>query len=137
MRIREAAELLGVSDDTVRRWIDHGLLPASQDESGRKVIAGDVLAEFSRTKAPARPPNPLGVGSSARNRFVGLVTKVLIDKVMAQVELQCGPFTVVSLMSAEAARELKLEPGSVAVAVVKATTVIVETPGTGETLASA
>ena len=67
--------------------------------------------------------------SSARNRFTGLVTKVLIDGVMAQVEMKCGPFNVVSLMSADAARELKLEPGSVAVAVVKATTVIVETPG--------
>ncbi|EUA34838.1 molybdenum-pterin binding domain protein [Mycobacterium xenopi 3993] len=68
------------------------------------------------------------MASSARNRFVGLVTKVITDKVMAQVEMQCGPFTVVSLMSSEAAHELKLEPGSVAVAVVKATNVIVETP---------
>jgi molybdopterin-binding protein len=69
------------------------------------------------------------VGSSARNRFTGLVTKVVADTVMAQVELQCGPFTVVSLMSSEAVRELGLQPGSLAVAVVKATTVIVETPG--------
>ena len=127
LRIREAAALLGVSDDTVRRWIDRGTLPATRDESGRKVIAGDVLAEFCRTKAPASPPNPLAIGSSARNRFVGLVTKVVSDKVMSHVEMQCGPFTVVSLMSTEAARELKLEPGKVAVAVVKATTVIVET----------
>lgn len=131
MRIREAAELLGVSDDTVRRWIDQGALPVSQDKSGRKVIAGDALAEFARTNARSLPPNPLGVGSSARNRFVGLVTKLVTDKVMTQVEMQCGPFTVVSLMSTEAARELKLEPGSVAVAVVKATTVIVETPEDG------
>ena len=128
LRIREAAELLGVSDDTVRRWVDHGALPVSQDQSGRKVIAGDVLAEFWRTKVPPLPPNPLGVGSSARNRFVGLVTKVVSDKVMTHVEMQCGPFTVVSLMTTEAAQELKLEPGSVAVAVVKATNVIVETP---------
>jgi molybdopterin-binding protein len=128
MRIREAAELLGVSDDTVRRWIDQGSLSVSRDQSGRKVIAGDELAEFWRTNARPLPANPLGVGSSARNRFVGLVTRVVSDKVMAQVEMQCGPFTVVSLMSTEAARELKLEPGSVAVAVVKATTVIVETP---------
>lgn len=128
LRIRQAAELLGVSDDTVRRWIDHGALPVSQDKSGRKVIAGDVLAEFWRTKAPPLPPNPLGVGSSARNRFVGLVTKVVSDKVMTHVEMQCGPFTVVSLMSTEAAQELKLEPGTVAVAVVKSTNVIVETP---------
>jgi molybdopterin-binding protein len=128
IRIREAAELLGVSDDTVRRWIDHGSLSATQDDSGRKVIAGDVLAEFARTNAAPVPQDPLGVASSARNRFVGLVTKVVTDKVMAHVEMQCGPFVVVSLMSADAVRELKLEPGSVAVAVVKATTVIVETP---------
>jgi molybdopterin-binding protein len=129
LRIREAAEMLGVSDDTVRRWIDHGALSASRDQSDRKVIDGGVLAEFWRTKRPPLPPNPLGVGSSARNRFVGLVTKVIADKVMAQVEMQCGPFVVVSLMSSEAVRELKLEPGSIAVAVVKATNVIVETPG--------
>ena len=100
------------------------------DESGRKVIAGHALAEFARSNAGRVPPDPLSVGSSARNRFVGLVTKVVTDKVMAQVEMQCGPFTVVSLMSADAVRELQLEPGSVAVAVVKATTVIVETPRT-------
>ncbi|MBS1692780.1 MAG: helix-turn-helix domain-containing protein [Actinobacteria bacterium] len=127
IRIREAAELLGVSDDTVRRWIDDGSLPASQDESRRKVIDGAALARFARANAAA-PRDPLGIGSSARNRFTGLVTNVVIDTVMAQVEMQCGPFTVVSLMSADAVRELKLEPGSVAVAVVKATTVIVETP---------
>ncbi len=129
LRIREAAELLGVSDDTVRRWIEQGILPASRDESGRKVITGDVLAEFSRSNATRLPANPLKVRSSARNRFVGLVTKVIMDKVMAHVEMQCGPFTVVSLMSAEAARDLKLEVGSIAVASVKATNVIVETPG--------
>ena len=127
IRIREAAELLGVSDDTVRRWIDQGELAATQDAAGRKAIAGDVLAEFARTNAARTPHDPLGIASSARNRFVGLVTKVVTDKVMAQVEMQCGPFTVVSLMSADAVRELELEPGSVAVAVVKATTVIVET----------
>jgi len=93
------------------------------------IIPGDVLAEFARANAAAAPKDPLTVASSARNRFAGLVTKVVTDKVMAQVEMQCGPFTVVSLMSADAVRELGLEPGSVAVAVVKATTVIVETTG--------
>jgi molybdopterin-binding protein len=129
IRVREAAELLGVSDDTVRRWIDDGSLTASFDEAGRKVIAGNVLAEFASANAAAAPKDPLSTASSARNRFAGLVTKVVTDKVMAQVEMQCGPFTVVSLMSADAVRELALEPGSVAVAVVKATTVIVETAG--------
>jgi molybdopterin-binding protein len=136
LRIRQAAELLGVSDDTVRRWINQGMLAVSLDAAGRKVIASEDLAEFSRTNASAPPPDPLSIGSSARNRFVGLVTKVVSDKVMAQVEMQCGPFTVVSLMSTEAAKELKLGPGSVAVAVVKATTVIVETARPGAALAS-
>jgi molybdopterin-binding protein len=128
IRVREAAELLGVSDDTVRRWIDDGSLPADVDESGRKVIDGEALAEFARANAAKPPKDPLSVASSARNRFAGVVTKVTTDKVMAQVEMQCGPFSVVSLMSADAVRDLKLEPGSIAVAVVKATTVIVETP---------
>lgn len=128
LRIKQAAELLGVSDDTVRRWIQQGTLAVEQDESGRKVIAGDVLAKFWRINAPPPPSNPLNSSSSARNRFVGLVTKVISDKVMAQVEMQCGPHTVVSLMSAEAAQELKLQPGSIAVAIVKATNVIVEVP---------
>ncbi|MFD4468050.1 molybdopterin-binding protein [Rhodococcus sp. NPDC058505] len=127
IRIREAAGLLGVSDDTVRRWIDSGALPASKDDSGRKVVDGKVLAEFAVDHATS-PPDPLGSGSSARNRFVGLVTKVTTDTVMAEVQMQCGPFTVVSLMSSASVRSLGLEPGSIAVAMVKATTVIVETP---------
>lgn len=131
MRIREAAALLGVSDDTVRRWVDSGALPCGVDGSGRKAIEGRALAEFARTHASPAPHAHLGVASSARNRLTGIVTKVVVDGVMAQVEMQCGPFPVVSLMSAEAARELGLEPGSVAVAVVKATTVIVETPAGG------
>ena len=127
IRIKDAAALLGVSDDTIRRWVEGGHLPSSTDESGRKVIAGDVLAEFARDHA-SPPPDPLGVGSSARNRFTGLVTKVTSDRVMSEVQMQCGPFTVVSLMSTESVRHLGLQPGSVAVAAVKATTVIVETP---------
>lgn len=127
IRIKDAAALLGVSDDTVRRWIDTGALAAEKDDAGRMVIAGDVLAAFAREHS-APPPDPLGIASSARNRFVGLVTSVNADGVMAEVQMQCGPFTVVSLMSRESADQLGLEPGKVAVAVVKATTVIVETP---------
>jgi molybdopterin-binding protein len=93
------------------------------------VPAGAVRAAGPPPNAAAVPKDPLTIASSARNRFAGLVTKVVTDKVMAQVEMQCGPFTVVSLMSSDAVRELGLEPGSVAVAVVKATTVIVETTG--------
>ncbi len=126
-RVSEAAHLLGVSDDTVRRWIDAGTLSSGKDGAGRAVVAGAELAEFARTHA-APPADPSGVGRSARNRFVGLVTAITSDVVMAQVEMQCGPHRVVSLMSSEAVRELGLEVGSLAVAVVKATTVIVETP---------
>ena len=127
MRIRDAAGYLGVSDDTVRRWVDRGLLSSSSDESGRKVVDGYEVALVARHQA-APPGPPDTVSSSARNRFVGLVTRIEVDTVMAQVELQCGPFRVVSLMSSEAVRDLGLELGSAAVAVVKSTTVIVETP---------
>jgi len=125
-RISDAARLLGVSDDTVRRWVDAGTLPAQTDASHRKVVDGAALAAFAREHAAAAP-DPSGVGRSARNRFVGLVTGVLTDTVMAQVEMQCGPHRVVSLMSSEAVRELDLQPGSLAVAVVKSTNVVVET----------
>jgi len=127
IRIRDAAQFLNVSDDTVRRWIDAGALPVETDASNRKVVDGRALALFARDHAQP-VADPSSVERSARNRFVGLVTEIIADTVMAQVELQCGPFRVVSLMSSEAVRELGLEPGSVAVAVVKATTVIVETP---------
>ncbi|PWV78597.1 molybdenum-pterin binding domain-containing protein [Prauserella marina] len=120
--------MLGVSDDTVRRWVKSGQLTAGEDSSGRKVVDGAELAAFARRQAE-EAPDPSDVGRSARNRFVGLVTDVVADTVMAKVEIQCGPHRVVSLMSAEAVRELGLAPGVLAVAVVKATQVIVETPG--------
>ena len=126
MRIREAAAYLGVSDDTVRRWIDNDVLTATTDAVGRKVVDGLEVAQVARRHA-SPPAVPGGTASSARNRFVGLVTEIRTDAVMAQVELQCGPFRVVSLMSTEAVHELRLEPGSVAVAVIKSTNVIVET----------
>ena len=126
MRIRNAAAYLGVSDDTVRRWVDNGVLQATVDRSGRKVVDGYEVAQVAREHA-APPPLPGGLASSARNRFVGLVTDIRTDTVMAQVELQCGPFRVVSLMSSEAVRDLGLELGSVAVAAIKSTNVIVET----------
>ncbi|WP_402375609.1 TOBE domain-containing protein [Isoptericola rhizosphaerae] len=131
MRISEAAVYLGVSDDTVRRWIDRGLLTAIRDDAGRKVVDGYEVAMAAREHAT--PPGlPHGMKSSARNRFVGLVTDLQVDAVMAQVELQCGPFRVVSLMSSEAVRDLGLERGSVAVAVIKSTNVVVEVPDRGE-----
>lgn len=124
-RISEAARLLGVSDDTVRRWIDGGVLATTGDAPTR--IPGEALAAHAVELAKAAS-DPTDVLSSARNRFVGLVTRVQMDGVMAQVDIQAGPHRVVSLMSSEAVRELALAPGSLAVAVVKATNVIVETP---------
>jgi molybdopterin-binding protein len=126
LSIREAAAHLGVSDDTVRRWVDAGALPSTAI-GGRRHVEGRDVARLAREHARL-PEVPGGLASSARNRFVGLVTNVVADKVMAQVELQCGPFRVVSLMSSEAVRDLGLEPGVVAVVVIKSTNVIVERP---------
>jgi|SRR3954451_6896104 molybdopterin-binding protein len=131
-RVREAAQLLGVSDDTLRRWVDSGRVEAGKDAAGRTVIDGAALARLVGEIAAATPDAaavPV-VRESARNRLVGLVTRVLRDTVMAQVELQCGPYRVVSLMSREAADDLGLEPGVLAVAAVKSTNVVVEVPGT-------
>ncbi|KQQ66729.1 TOBE domain-containing protein [Microbacterium sp. Leaf320] len=124
-RISRAAQLLGVSDDTVRRWVDQGLLPTTDAVPAE--IPGDALAAraMQLTEEVQEANHAL---SSARNRFVGIVTRVQIDGVMAQVDLQSGPHRVVSLMSAEAARELNLEVGSLATASVKATNVVVEVP---------
>ena len=104
MRIRDAAGYLGVSDDTVRRLIDHGSLP--RPRRGRAQGHRRLRARAVRPGPGHSASDPPGVGSSARNRFVGLVTDIRIDTVMAQVELQCGPFRVVSLMSSEAVRDL-------------------------------
>jgi molybdopterin-binding protein len=127
IRIRDAAHFLGVSDDTVRRWIEVGTIAGEKDDAGRTVVDGLELANLAKQNA-ILPDDTSGIGRSARNRFVGLVTAITMDTVMAQVELQCGPHRVVSLMSSEAVRELGLELGSVGVAVVKATMVMVETP---------
>lgn len=126
LRIKDAAAYLGVSDDTVRRWVDRGLLHASTDEAGRKVVDGYEVALVAREHSTA-PSLPKGIASSARNRFVGLVVDIKTDAVMAQVELQCGPFRVVSLLSSEAVEELGLERGSAAVATIKSTNVVIET----------
>ncbi|TDB79942.1 molybdopterin-binding protein [Micromonospora sp. KC721] len=128
-RISEAAELLGVSTDTVRRWVDAGRLPASRDEHGHRLIDGADLAAFVRAQAAA--PDAGTEITSARNRLRGIVTAVVRDTVMAQVDIQAGPFRVVSLMSREAVDELGLEVGSVAVAVIKSTTVVVERAAPG------
>ncbi len=122
-RIGEAADLLGVSPDTVRRWVDGGRLPADRDDHGHRVIEGTDLAAYVRSHGATDTDDDR---SSARNRLRGIVTAVLKDTVMAQVDIQAGPFRVVSLMSREAADALGLEVGSPAVAVIKSTTVVVE-----------
>jgi molybdopterin-binding protein len=124
-RIGQAAELRGVSVDTVRRWIDSGKLAAARDASGQRQVAGAALAAFAAAMADGRETE-VPAGRSARNSFPGIVTKVVKDKVAAQVEVQAGPHRVVSLMTREAADELGLESGVLAVAVVKATNVVVE-----------
>ena len=127
-RIAEAAELLGVSDDTVRRWVDAGRL-RSATADGRTVVAGTDLAALAESLAdhPDRV-RTRAAAVSARNRLPGIVTKVVKDTVMAQVEMICGPYRMVSLMSTEAAEELGLEPGVRAIASVKSTNVVVERP---------
>jgi molybdopterin-binding protein len=124
-RIGQAAELLGVSDDTLRRWVDSGRLAAVRGEGGRRLIDGADLARFATEIVDDRDPDVI-VGRSARNRFPGIVTRVVKDAVAAQVEIQAGPHRVVSLMTREAADELGLAPGVMAVAAVKATSVMVE-----------
>lgn len=130
LSVARAAAFLDVSDDTVRRWISAGRLSERHDSSGRSAVDSLELARLAKSQASA-PEDPTGVASSARNRWVGLVTEVRSDTVMSQVEMQCGPHRVVSLMSTEAVRDLQLEPGSIATAVVKATHVVVEVPGQG------
>jgi len=132
--IAEAAQVLGVSPDTVRRWVDAGRLPATRDDDGRRRVAGADLAAFARAQAGTgtgtiagkRDTREAGSVSSARNRLPGIVTDVVRDTVMAQVEITAGPYRMVSLMSREAADELGLETGVRAVAVIKSTNVVVE-----------
>jgi molybdopterin-binding protein len=131
-RVAEAADLLGVSDDTLRRWIDGGRLPAAAGPDGRTAVRGADLARFAKELAESGPDGlthaTRASSVSARNRLRGIVTGVTKDTVMAQVELVCGPYRMVSLMSSEAADELGLEPGVVAIASVKSTNVVVELP---------
>lgn len=124
-RLAAAAQLLGVSDDTVRRWADAGRLPTRRDEDGRRVVDGAALAAFAVSLAgdPAGPSV-----TSARNSFPGIVTRVLRGEVVSQVEVQSGPHRLVSLMTTESVDALLLEPGAPATASVKSTNVVVEVP---------
>jgi molybdopterin-binding protein len=126
IRISEAAELLAVSDDTIRRWIETGKLAASTDDSNRQVIDGVALANFAVEQAKSLAASRAD-SISARNRFVGIVTKIQIDGLVAQVEVQSGANHFVSLITADAARALNLEVGSKTVVSIKSTNVGIET----------
>lgn len=130
MRISVAASLLGVSDDTLRRWVEAGRLSSSLDEQGRRVVDGAALAALAQELADGALDGLDGGAGirSARNHLTGIVTRVTSDRVMSQVELQCGRYRIFSLISTEAVRELGLEVGSVATAVIKATNVSIEGP---------
>ena len=127
-RVGQVADLLGVSTDTVRRWGDSGRLAMLRDPTGQRVIDGPDLARFLTDTSPPPEAELTIVGESARNRFPGVVTKVEKEGLVAVVHIQAGPHRVVSLMTREAADELGLEPGDLAVGVVKATNVVVEVP---------
>ena len=127
MRLGEAADRLGVSVDTVRRWADAGRLASTRTAGGQREVDDAGVARLAAERAEVQPA-PVIVGQSARNRFEGIVTRVVRDKVMAQVEIQAGPHRVVSLLSREACDELGLKPGVAAVAAVKSTNVVVELP---------
>ena len=124
-RLTVAAQLLGVSDDTVRRWADAGRLPTATDAEGRRVVEGVELAAFALALA-GDPDGP--TTTSARNAFTGIVTRVVRGDVVSQVEVLAGPHRLVSLMTTESVDDLGLVPGAPARASVKATHVVVELP---------
>ena len=126
LRIGQAAEFLRVSPDTVRRLVDAGELKTVRSAGGRRLIDSAALARYMAAQAETEPPEM--IRESARNRFPGIVTRVVRDTVMAQVEMQAGPHRVVSLISRESADALGLKPGVVAVASIKSTNVVIELP---------
>jgi len=125
LRIGQVANLLAISTDTVRTWIDDGKIPSSRTSGGHRIIKGSDLASFL-TKSDNDPSATTHL--SARNRFLGIVTNVKKDNVMAQIEIQAGGQRIVSLISSEAAEAMKLKPGVIAAAVIKSTNVVVELP---------
>jgi molybdopterin-binding protein len=127
LKVSEAAALAGVSDDTLRRWAESGRLHLTKVGSGPSLVDGAELAHLLQELATESPLAPTAK-TSARNRLVGIVTRVQRDGVMAQVDLQAGPFRIVSLISSEAVEELGIEVGTIAAATVKATSVSITLP---------
>ncbi len=127
LRIGEAAELIGVSVDTIRRWATDGTLKTTRSDGGQRLVAAAEVRRLMGARRKATPDRTI-VAQSARNRFPGVVTKIVSDRVAATVEVQAGPHRLLSLLTAEAVRELRLKPGDQVICVVKATNVIVEVP---------
>ena len=130
LRVGQAAEMLQVSVDTLRRWEADGRLRVDRSDGGQRVIAIEEVSRLLRERRATTADRPI-VAQSARNRFRGIVTRVEKDKVAAVVEVMAGPHRLVSLMTAEAVDELGLAVGDEAICVVKATNVIVEVPAGG------
>lgn len=126
LRIGQAADLLRVSPDTVRRLVDAGHIKTARSAGGQRQIDGPALARYMASLP--RPDPPAVASESARNRFTGIITRVIKDAVAAQVEIQAGPHRIVSLITRESVDELGLKPGLIAVASVKATNVVIELP---------
>ena len=134
LRIGEAAEMLGVSVETVRRWGTEGRLELVRTEGNQRRVSVESVHKLAEQRRRGGSEPPI-VGQSARNRFAGVITRVEKDRVAAVVEVQAGPHRLVSLMTAEAVDELNLKVGDEAICVVKATNVIVEIPSAKETRA--
>jgi molybdopterin-binding protein len=131
LRLGDAAEVLGVSVDTVRRLTEAGSLPVERTAGGQRTVRRADVARLLAERRRSGAERPI-VAQSARNRFAGVVTRVVRDRAAAVVEVQAGPHRLVSLLTREAADELQLEPGREVVCVVKATDVIVEIPSSRE-----
>ena len=127
LRIGQAAEILGVSVDTIRRWATDGTIKTTRSDGGQRLIAAAELRRLVGDRRKTAPQRTI-VAQSARNRFPGVVTRVEVDRVAALVEVQAGPHRLVSLLTAEAVHELGLEPGVQVIAVVKATNVMIDLP---------
>jgi molybdopterin-binding protein len=134
LRVGQAAEMLGVSVETLRRWETKGRLPMERSAGGQRLVAIAEVTRLLRERRHSSADRPI-VAQSARNRFPGIITRVERDAVAAVVEVMAGPHRIVSLMTAEAVEELDLKVGDEAVCVVKATNVIIEIPSISETRA--
>ena len=131
LRVGQAAEMLQVSVETLRRWETEGRLRMERSEGGQRLVDIDEVARLLDQRRKAATDRPI-VAQSARNRFSGIVTRVERDGVAAVVEVIAGPHRLVSLMTAEAVQELDLKVGDEAICIVKSTNVIVEIPSAKE-----